>query len=46
MAFSWIEWFGKASRDNVMQRMDELGKTDARFDPVKNPMPFDGKRMI
>ena len=46
MAFSWIEWPDKASRDNVMQRMDELGKTDERFDPAKNPMPFDGKRMI
>ena len=46
VAFSWIEWSDKASRDNVMQRMDELGKTDERFDPVKNPMPFDGKRMI
>ncbi len=46
VAFSWIEWPDKASRDNVMQRMDELGKTDERFDPAKNPMPFDGKRMI
>jgi len=26
--------------------MDELMKTDARFDALKNPMPFDGKRMI
>ena len=46
VAFSWIEWSDKASRDKVMQRMDELGKTDERFDPAKNPMPFDGKRMI
>ena len=46
VAFSWIEWPDKARRDSVMQRMDELGKTDERFDPVKNPMPFDGKRMI
>ena len=46
VAFSWIEWSDKSSRDRVMQRMDELGKTDERFDPAKNPMPFDGKRMI
>ena len=46
VAFSWIEWPDKARRDNVMPRMDELGKTDERFDLAKNPMPFDGKRMI
>ena len=46
VAFSWIEWPDKASRDSVMNRMDELSKTDERFDPAKNPMPFDGKRMI
>jgi uncharacterized protein YbaA (DUF1428 family) len=26
--------------------MEELGKADERFDPARNPMPFDGKRMI
>jgi uncharacterized protein YbaA (DUF1428 family) len=26
--------------------MDELMKTDDRFNSEKNPMPFDGKRMI
>ena len=46
VVFSWIEWPDKARRDGVMGRMDELGKTDERFDPAKNPMPFDGKRMI
>ena len=46
VAFSWIEWPDKASRDKVMQRMDEISKTDERLDPAKNPMPFDGKRMI
>ena len=46
VAFAWIEWTDKARRDNVMQRMDELSKTDERFEPAKNPMPFDGKRMI
>lgn len=46
VAFSWIEWPDKATRDGVMGRMEELGKADKRFDPAKNPMPFDGKRMI
>ena len=46
VVFSWIEWPDKARRDGVMGRMDELSKTDERLDPAKNPMPFDGKRMI
>ena len=46
VVFSWIEWPDKARRDDVMGRMDELGKTDERLNPAKNPMPFDGKRMI
>ena len=46
VAFSWIEWPDKATRDGVMGRMDELAKTDERCDPAKNLMPFDGKRMI
>jgi len=46
VVLSWIEWPNKAARDSAMARMTEAMKTDARFDPVKNPMPFDGKRMI
>ncbi len=46
VAFSWIEWPDKATRDRVMGRMDELAEADERFDPAKNPMPFDGKRLI
>jgi uncharacterized protein YbaA (DUF1428 family) len=29
-----------------MSKMEDLMKTDPRWDPAKNPMPFDGKRMI
>jgi len=46
VVFSWIEWPDKATRDGVMGRMDELSKNDERIDPARNPMPFDGKRMI
>lgn len=42
VAFSWIEWPDKATRDAAMERM----QTDPRLDPATNPMPFDGKRMI
>jgi uncharacterized protein YbaA (DUF1428 family) len=46
VAFSWIEWPDKATRRAMMERMDEISRTDARFDPEKNPVPFDGARMI
>lgn len=46
VVFSWIEWPDKATRDAAMSRMEELMKTDDRFNPQKNPMPFDGKRLI
>ncbi|CAO3450274.1 Protein of unknown function DUF1428 [Azospirillum argentinense] len=46
VAFSWIEWPDKATRDAGMGLIEELMKTDERFSPENNPMPFDGKRMI
>jgi uncharacterized protein YbaA (DUF1428 family) len=46
LVFSWIEWPDKARRQAVHERMDEIAKNDARLDPEKNPMPFDGARMI
>ncbi len=42
VVFSWIEWPDKATRDAGTKKMME----DPRMDPEKNPMPFDGKRMI
>ena len=48
--FSWIEWPDKATRDAAMAKMTEMmedpSKVDPRMDPARNPMPFDGKRMI
>lgn len=46
VAFSWVEWPDKKTRDDAMAKMHELMKTDPRANPEKNPMPFDGKRMI
>ena len=46
VVFSWIEWPDKATRDQAMGKMESLMKTDPRMSPEKNPMPFDGKRMI
>lgn len=46
VVFSWIEWPDKATRDAGMARMMSADFSDPRMDPAKNPMPFDGKRMI
>ncbi len=50
VAFSWIEWPDKATRDAAFAKLQEMmenpDKADPRMDPEKNPMPFDGKRMI
>lgn len=47
VVFSWIEWPDKATRDTAMEKLNggALMK-DPRMDPGKNPMPFDGKRLI
>ncbi|MBU1212375.1 MAG: DUF1428 domain-containing protein [Alphaproteobacteria bacterium] len=50
VVFSWIEWPDKATRDAAMAKLTEMmsdpSKADPRMDPNKNPMPFDGKRLI
>jgi uncharacterized protein YbaA (DUF1428 family) len=44
--FSWIEWPDKATRDAAMAKIMSPDFKDPRMDPEKNPMPFDGKRLI
>ena len=46
VVFSWIEWPDKAARDACYAKMMDPANPDPRMDPAKNPMPFDGKRMI
>lgn len=46
VVFSWVEWPDKATRDTGMEQMMHEMKTDELFDQEKNPMPFDGLRMI
>jgi uncharacterized protein YbaA (DUF1428 family) len=44
--FSWIEWPDRATRDAAMAKLMSPDFSDPRMDPAKNPMPFDGKRLI
>ena len=46
VVFSWVEWPDKATRDAAMAKMMDPDNNDPRMDPEKNPIPFDGKRMI
>ncbi|MFC0203025.1 DUF1428 domain-containing protein [Novosphingobium soli] len=46
VVFSWIEWPDKATRDAGMAKVMDVMTNDPRMDPEKNPMPFDGARMI
>lgn len=46
VVFSWIEWPDEATRQDAHRKMETLMATDPRLDPEKNPMPFDGMRMI
>ena len=42
VAFSWVEWPDKATRDAGMEK----AMKDPRLTPENNPMPFDGMRLI
>jgi uncharacterized protein YbaA (DUF1428 family) len=42
VVFSWIVWPSRQARDKGMNAV----MADPRLQPDKNPMPFDGKRMI
>lgn len=46
VAFSWIEWPDRETRDAAMKKMMSDDFKDHRMDPETNPMPFDGKRLI
>jgi uncharacterized protein YbaA (DUF1428 family) len=46
VVFSWVEWPDKATRDAAMKHMMDPDTSDDRMNPEKNPMPFDGQRMI
>jgi len=42
VVFSWIVWPSKAVRDAAWEKV----MSDPRMQPDRNPMPFDGKRLI
>jgi uncharacterized protein YbaA (DUF1428 family) len=46
IVFSWIEWPDKETRDKAYAIMMSPDFDDPRMDTKKNPMPFDGARMI
>jgi uncharacterized protein YbaA (DUF1428 family) len=50
VVFSWIEWPDKETRAAayaiMTDWMNNPDKADPRMDPARNPMPFDGKRLI
>jgi uncharacterized protein YbaA (DUF1428 family) len=42
VVFSWVEWLSAAARQAGWERI----MADPRMQPDRNPMPFDGKRLI
>lgn len=46
VCFSFIEWPDKATRDACNAKIMSDDFEDERMDMEKNPMPFDGQRMI
>lgn len=46
VVFGWIEWPDKITRDAGMKKMMSGMESDPRINSEKNPMPFDGMRMV
>lgn len=42
VVFAWVLWPSREVRNAAMEKL----MTDERFDPARNPMPFDGMRLI
>lgn len=42
VVFAWITWPSRPEHDDGMKKM----MADPRMQPDRNPMPFDGKRLI
>ncbi len=42
VVFSWILWPARETRNAAMEKI----MADERLDPQRNPMPFDGMRLI
>ncbi len=42
VVFSWITWPSRQARDEAWKKV----MADPRLQPDKNPVPFDGKRLI
>lgn len=46
VCFSFVEWPDRETRNAAMEKLHQTMHSDPRMDPQKNPMPFDGARMI
>jgi len=46
VCFAFVEWPDRDARNSAMKKLEEIMHTDPRMDPDKNPMPFDGSRLI
>ena len=46
VAFAWIEWPDKGTRDAGMAKISAMMEQDPRMSRQTNPVPFDGARMI